>query len=66
MDRGVASTPPSRGTRHSGTSPAPTPQRSAPLSQGTPTSMTRKSSATSVRSDAFGGLASITVEQCRE
>ena len=25
-DRGAASTPPSRGTRHSGTSPAPTPQ----------------------------------------
>ena len=62
-DRGAASTPPFRGTIHSRTSPAPTPPRSVHLSQGPPTLVTRKSSATSIRSDAFGGLASITAEQ---
>ncbi len=40
---GVASTPPSCGTRHGATSLAPTPPRSAALSQGVPTPVTRKS-----------------------
>ena len=62
-DRGTASTPLSRGTRQSGISPAPTPPRSAQLPQGAPTLVTRKSSATSIRPDAVGRLASISAEQ---
>ena len=40
---GVASTPPSCGTRHGATSLATTPPRSVALSQGVPTPVTRKS-----------------------
>ena len=64
LERRSPNTPPSRGSRKSGISLAPTPPpRSVPQSQDVVTLVSRQASTASIRSDVLCGLASITAEQ---